>query len=324
MSRLPPRWLPWVLVPFAAFVLPACGSRKESLRVFAADALSASFTEIKHEFERLHPDVDVTLDVQGSILLTRLAPLRRGDVLAVADHRLIEKILSPKHATWVAQFATTEIVLASSTSSKRRSEISPENWYDILLEPKVKYGYADPSQDPCGYYTRLVWQLAEKHYFTSRGKNRPLATQLADHCPPTQVARDALSLISELLGTAQIDYAFVYRVHAIDLKLPFTPLPKEINLGDRSLARDYASVRVLVPNYRGATEEMSGAPIAFGVTIPSDSPNPPRAQEFVRFVLSREGQEILKRSGFGSVAPAVVPKWGAVPDFLADVVIPEK
>jgi len=323
MNRLQPRWLPWVVLALATFLLPACGSRKQTVRVFAADALAASFNEIKHEFERLHPDIEVTLDVQGSILLTRLTPLRRGDVLAVADHRLIEKILSPKHATWVAQFATTQIVLASTSASARRAEISPENWYDLLLLPGIKYGYADPSQDPCGYYTRIAWQLAEKHYFTSRGKSRPLAAELADHCPPRYVARDALSLISELLGTGRLDYAFVYRVHAVDLKLPFTPLPKEINLGDRSLAPHYASVQVLVPNYRGGTEEMAGTAIAFGLTVPSDAPNPAGAQEFVRLVLSQRGQEILRRSGFEPIAPAVVPNWGTVPEFLSDLAAPQ-
>jgi len=311
------------IAAFAAIGLHGCGGRPKTLRVFAADALTASFRELEREYEKLHLDTDVILDVHGSILLTRLVPIRRADVVAVADHRLIEKILSPKHATWVARFASTEIVLANHTSSARRAEITAENWFDILLQPDIRYGIADPSQDPCGYYTRIAWELAQKHYFASRGQDRPLARQLRDHCPPQHVARDALSLISEHLNLARVDYAFVYRVHAIDLKLPYITLPKEMNLGDPALAKLYESVETLVPNYRGGTETMTGTTIAFGITIPTDALDPQGAQEFIKFVLSPQGRDILKRSGFQRIQPALVPKWGTAPQALADVAQPE-
>jgi len=312
-----------LLISLAPLAPSGCSGGRKTLRVFAADALSHSFHEIEREFERLHPDTDVSLDIQGSIFLTRLVPLRRADVVAVADHRLIQKILYPKHATWVAKFATTELVIAATTASARGAEISPENWYDILLRPDVRYGYADPSQDPCGYYTRLAWQLAENHYAASHAEARPLAKQLIENCPTKHIARDALCVISDLLGTARVDYAFVYRVHAVDQRLPFTPLPKEIHLGDRSLAQHYASAEVLVPNYRGGMETMTGSYIGFGITIPSDAPNPEDAQEFVRFVLSQSGRAILERSEFQPIQPALVPKWGTVPEFLGELAAAE-
>ena len=80
-----------VLAVFVAFSLNGCSDGREPLRVFAADALTASFQEIEAEYEKLHPDTDILLDIHGSILLTRLVPIRRADVVAVADHRLIEK-----------------------------------------------------------------------------------------------------------------------------------------------------------------------------------------------------------------------------------------
>ena len=312
-----------LLVAIVAFSLNGCSDGREPLRVFAADALTASFREIEAEYEKLHPDTDILLDIHGSILLTRLVPIRRADVVAVADHRLIEKILAPKHATWVAKFASTEIVLAGTTGSRYRDEINGDNWFDILLRPDVKYGVADPSQDPCGYYTRLAWKLAEDHYFTSKGKRRPLAKQLIAGCPKRHIARDALSLISEFLSTNRVDYAFVYRVHARDLKLPFTPLPKQINLGDRSLAKHYETAQADVPNYRGGKETMTGTCIAFGLTIPPDALNPKGARSFVEFVLSDRGRAILKRSEFVPIHPALVPAWGQMPDLPAGLAVPE-
>ena len=307
-----------------AALLPACGEGKKSVRVFAADALAASFREIEAAFEKHHPDIDVRLDIMGSVLATRFAPWRRGDVLAVSDHRLVEKILSPRHATWVAKFAGTEIVLASHTSSARRAEINADNWFDILLSPGIRYGYANPSQDPCGYYTHVCWALAQKHYFASRGNDRPLARELEDACPPERIALDANRLITDYLNLARIDYAFVYRVHAIDQKLPYLTLPREINLGDRTLAAEYAKVQLGVPDYKGGKELLSGSPIAFGITILKDAANAPGAMEFVKFVLSDEGQAILKRSGFEPIVPALVPKWGKAPqEILAALAKPE-
>jgi molybdate/tungstate transport system substrate-binding protein len=303
----------------AAALLPACDSGKNTVHVMAADALALSFQEVKRAFEAKHPDIEVRLDIMGSVMASRLAVLRRSDVLAVADHRLIEKILSPRHADWVAKFASTEIVLASHRSSQRRAAIAADNWFDILLEPDIRFGYANPSQDPCGYYTRMAWELAQKHYFASRGSDRPLARQLDQKCTPQYIALDANELISAYLNMARVDYAFVYRAHAIDQKLPHLLLPKEVNLGDITLDDHYATAQINVPDYKGGTESLRGAVIAFGITILRDARNPEAAREFVRFVLSQEGQDILRRSAFNPIQPARIPKWCAVPDFLADV-----
>ena len=97
--KTPPIALTTLLTLVTLLALCGCSDGRKPLRVFAADALTASFREIEAEYETLHPDTDVILDIHGSILLTRLVPVRRADVVAVADHRLIEKILSPKHAT---------------------------------------------------------------------------------------------------------------------------------------------------------------------------------------------------------------------------------
>ena len=307
----------------ASLALTGCDEGRRTVRVFAADALAASFRAVERAFETQHPDVDVHLEVMGSVMATRLVPLRRGDVLAVADHRLIEKILGEGHAAWVAKFATTEIVLAGHTSSAHRAEITSDNWYEILLRPDVRFGIANPSQDPCGYYARMSWELAQKHYFAARGNPRPLARELHAKCRQEFIAIDANELISAYLNMARVDYAFVYKVHAVDLKLPFTPLPKEVNLGDLALEGYYNSVAVSVPNYRGGTETLAGAPVAFGITMLSDAPNPNDAKDFIRFVLSPQGQDILKVSGFQAVSPARVPTWGRVPEFLAGLAVQE-
>ncbi|NQT86872.1 Fe(3+) ABC transporter substrate-binding protein, partial [bacterium] len=55
----------------------------------------------------------------------------------------------------------------------------------------------------------------------------------------------------------------------------------------------------------------------------ADAPNPEGAAAFIQFVLSPEGQAILKRSEFVPISPALVPSWGAPPPFLAGLAEPE-
>lgn len=307
-----------------ALLLLGCGGKGETtLRVFAADALAASFREIKGAFEREHPGVRINLNVHGSVLLTRLLPDHEADVVALADYRLVEKVLNPDIADWVAKFVSNEIVIAGHASSRHRAEITSDNWYDVLLKPDVRFGIANPTQDPCGYWSRLAWILAEKHYFTSKGQPRPLVEQLVAKCPPENVALDANHLISDLLVPARVDYAFVYKTHAVDYKLPFTPLPKEINLGDPGHAADYAMAELSVPDYRGGRETIKGGYLAFGITIPRKTRQPELAREFVRFVLSEKGMDALTRSGFNPIRPARVPKWCKAPEALADLMKPE-
>lgn len=319
------RLLAWACLGMLCAALAGCGDGKAvTLHVWGADALAASFREMKAKFERLHPECRVALNIHGSVLVTRLIPDHEADVAALADHRLVEKVLNPDTADWVAKFASNEIVLAGHNSSKRRAEITSDNWYEILLKPDIQFGIANPTQDPCGYWSRLSWILAEKHYFASKGQQRPLVQQLIEKCPERHIALDANRLISDLLVPARVDYAFVYKTHAVDYKLGFTPLPKEINLGDPAHADDYALAEIIVPDYRGGRETIKGAYIAFGITVTKKSRHPELAREFVRYVLSPPGQEVLQRSGFNTLSPARVPKWCRVPEFLADIAVAEE
>jgi len=323
MSRL--RCLALVCGPLLSAALAGCGRDDTvTLHVWGADSLAASFREMKARFERLHPECRIALNIHGSVLVTRLIPDHEADVAALADYRLVEKVLSPDTADWVAKFASNEIVLAGHASSKRRAEITSDNWYEILLKPDIQFGIANPTQDPCGYWSRLAWTLAEKHYFTSKGQPRPLVQQLVERCPEKQVALDANRLIADLLVPARVDYAFLYKTHAVDYKLPYTPLAKEINLGDPAHAADYALAEISVPDYRGGRQTIRGSYIAFGITVTKKSRHPELAREFVRFVLSPLGQEILQRSGFNAISPARVPAWCKVPDFLAGMAQPEQ
>jgi len=320
LARLP---VSVALIAIVVFFITRTGrGRPKCIYVYAADGLAASFERIREEFERQHPDTEVRLQIYGSVLLVRLAPLKRCDVAAVADARLVERVLAPEYASWAAKFATSEIVVAGTDASKYRSEMTSENWYGILLRNDVRYAYADPTLDPCGYFTLLCWKLAEKHYGTKDIKDG-LHDALRAGCPRHHVRTDALSLLSVLQSRTAIDYAFCYKSHAVDMGLPFTSLPREVNLGVPECAASYADQEVVVPNYRGGVETVTGSYIAFGVTIPENCANPTSAEQFVRAVLSERGREILRASGFVPLQPPVIRQWGAAPTFLRGIAVRE-
>jgi molybdate/tungstate transport system substrate-binding protein len=297
-----------------------CGNDRQVVHVLAADALAAAVGQMEEVFERENPDIDLKVTVEGSVMLLRMHLLHPADVVALADHRLIEAGLRPDDADWAVKFATTEIVIARTQASRYAEEITEENWPEILLRPDVIVGHPDPAIDPCGYYTRLGWNLAERR---DPVKYAGLANKLAEKSSAMYQRPDALTVMG-LLQSRALDYAFVYRCHAVDHHLPYIRLGDAVGLGQPTRERDYAAVEVEVPDYRGKAVTMKGHPIYLGLTISKHSRQAAGAEHFVRFMLSARGQEILRRSDIVPVVPAVAASWSTrLPKALAESVVVE-
>lgn len=295
-----------LLAVLAPLLVPACTGRP-TLRIMAADALAHSFRRLTREYARLHPEVDVSLETQGSIILGRLAALRPCDVLAVADSRLIRRLLTDTRADWSVTFATTEMVLVYTERSRAGAELTAEGWPAVLLRPDVRLGLANPDQDPCGYFTLLAWSLAERHYAVPGLRDR-----LRERCPPERLAWDAAQVLSRMQA-GEGDVAFAYRCHAQDMALPCIPLPAAVNLGDPALEAEYATASVSVPDFRGGSETMPGTVVSFGVTIPREARSTAEARDFLALLLGPEGRAALAESSIRPLEPPRTEVWGAPP-----------
>jgi len=309
------RRLLWIAGPALALVGLAyastrgCHGSRQVVRVFVADALATAITQIEESFERENPDVDLRVTFEGSVMLLRMHLLHPADVVVLADYRLIEVGLRPADADWAVKFATTEIVIARTQASRYADEITAENWAEILLRPDVLVSHPDPAIDPCGYYTRMAWELAERH-----APDRPdgLAARLAAKSSAKYQRPDALSVLG-LLQSRAVDYAFVYRCHAVDHHLPHIRLGDAMSLGQPALENDYKAVRVTVPDYRGKNVTIEGRPIAFGLSISKRSHQAAQAERFVRFLLSPKAQAVLRRSEIEPLVPPRGSSWSGVP-----------
>jgi len=295
-------------------------SPRGKLVLLHAGSLTVPMEEVCEEFQRLHPEVDVEREIAGSRTCARkVSDLgRECDVLASADYRVIDQLLIPEHAGWNIRFAANELVLVYSTETVCDPRFTQSNWPDRLKDPKIHYGRADPNSDPCGYRTVLALRLA------GLLMDRPgLADSLLNK--DNVYIRPKETDLLALLEMCVIDCLFIYRSVAEQHGLEYLELPAEVNLGDPAQNEFYRRASVSLTGKKpGEWIEVRGEAMVYGVTIPTNSPNPETALSFLHFLLSPEGgRPILERNGQPWLVPSPTDTWDKVPPFLREFVLPE-
>jgi molybdate/tungstate transport system substrate-binding protein len=292
---------------------------EKTLIVFHAGSLSVPLKTISAMFMEENPGVTIQLEAAGSRTCARkISDLGRDcDVMASADYSVIDNLLIPDHASWNIRFASNEMAIVFAEHSKRHGEITAGNWHDILLDPDISFGRSDPDSDPCGYRAVLTIKLAEKYYGVDG-----LAVKLLEK--DTRFIRPKETDLLALLETGSIDYIFLYRSVASQHGLPHLLLPGEINLKDPALKDHYATVSVEISGKKpGEIIVKKGAPMVYGITIPSNAPEPELALRFVDFILNAEkGMKVMKESGQPSMVPSFSDTWDSIPKPLRKYATP--
>jgi len=293
---------------------PPAGEAKVKLPIFHAGSLTIPFEQISKEFNQLYPDVEILLVAAGSqTAIRKVTELgRECGVIGSADYAIIPKLMFPDYADWYITFAANQIVIGYTDKSRFKDEINANNWYEILQRDGVKYGRADPDQDPCGYRTLMAWQLAED-YYNQPGLYKSLDT---DDIQQNVMRRKSVELIA-LLESGDLDYAFEYLSVAVQHKLNYVVLPAEINLSQEKFKDFYATAKVEIPGKEpGQKITQTGTPIAYAVTIPKSFPNQELAIAWVDFLLSDEGKAIMEANGQPPITPADTNDKSKLPDEL--------
>ena len=211
------------------------------------------------------------------------------DIVAVADYEVIPLLLIPSHATWYATFARNRMVLAYEDRSRGAADINTSNWWQVVTRPGVQVGRADPSLDPNGYRTLLVWQLAERFY-----KQPGLAQKLLATAPPRNVRPKEADLVG-LLQAGEFDYIWSYESIAQGVGARYVTLPSEIDLSASADSAAYAvaSVRVAGKTPRDSVT-MRGQPIVYAFTVPTHAPHPTIAAKFAEYLASPDGKRVMR------------------------------
>ena len=289
---------------------------KEDIIVFHAGSLAVPFSEIEKSFEKKYPQYDVKREVSGSRKAARkVSDIKRAtDVVASADYKVIDNLLIPKDAKFNVQFATNEMALAYTDRSKFSKEINADNWTDVVLKEGVKVGHSNPNSDPCGYRSVLVTKLASQYYkkpdFFKNLLGYQKAYKVGDENKEKVVVRPKETDLLGLLEVHAFDYLFIYKSVAQQHNLQYITLPKEISLKDEEFQALYASVSFEISGKKpGEYITKKGGAMIYGITIPQNTKSPKTPEGaviFVNFILSKEGQEIMKKNGQGVINPPVI------------------
>ena len=254
------------------------------LVIFHAGSLSVPFADMEKAFEAQYPKVDVQREAGGSTKLARMITElgKSADIMASADYEVIDKMLVPEFAKWNARFATNQIVLCYTASSKYASEINDANWAEILQRPDVVWGHSDPNLDPCGYRSLMAIQLAEK--FTGQAG---LYDKVLANRPEKNVRAKSVELIS-MLESGNMDYAFEYMSVAVQHGLKYVTFDDHINMGNYAMDPFYKTAVVKVTGKKpGEFVELKGSSITYGVTMLESAPNPEAAEAFLAYLLDK-------------------------------------
>jgi len=288
-----------------------------TLQIFHAGSLTIPFEQVNERFNQLYPEVEVLTEGAGSATTIRkVTELQREcGVVGSADYTLIPQLMFPEYADWYIIFATNQMCIAYTDTSQFADEINSDNWYEIFQRSGVNYGRSDPDQDPCGYRTLMVWQLAEAHYNVP-GLYDSLFAVEGDMMRPKSV-----DLIA-LLESGDLDYAFEYSSVAAQHNLNYVALPPEINLADEQFKDFYATAQVEIAGKEpGKTITKEGKPVVYGVSIPSNFSKLEIAVAWIDFLLSDEGMAIMEANGQPPVIPAITNDKGKLPDVLKKYVV---
>jgi molybdate/tungstate transport system substrate-binding protein len=282
------------------------------LQIYHAGSLTIPFAEISDEFNKIYPDIEILAEAAGSATTIRKVTElgKECGVIGSADYTLIPELMYPDYADWYIIFASNQMCLTYTDSSAYADEVNSDNWYEILQKEGVTYGRSDPDQDPCGYRTLMVWQLAEIHY-DAAGLYDSLFEAEGDWMRPKSV-----DLIA-LLESGDLDYAFEYTSVAAQHSLNYVSLPSEINLADTAFTDFYAQAEVEIAGAEpGETLIMIGKPIVYGVTIPSNFQRMDLAIAWIDFLLSADGTAIMEANGQPPIVPAITDNADNLPEEL--------
>lgn len=310
-------FLLWIL--FLAIGFQSCQNQNKNdhsegiqsdLIIFHAGSLSVPFKLIAKEFEKENPGINVLLEAAGSVASARkITDLNKDcDIMASADYHVIERFLIPDYADWNISFAANEMVIAFTDKSNLADQITRENWYEILANPKVIYGRSDPNSDPCGYRSVMTTQL------TALKEGDPDILKILDKdrnfMRPKEV--DLLGL----LESNALDYIYIYKSVASQHQLNYITLSDSINLSNPNLSSWYANARVRIFGKKPREYvNLIGGTMVYGITRLKNSNNVDAATAFLDFFFdSTKGMKIIEEQGQANIMPISSSSFGKIPE----------
>jgi molybdate transport system substrate-binding protein len=249
----------------ATQIPPTAMPEPRTLTVFAAASLTGTFTEIGKNFEAAHPGVKVTLNYAGSqTLSTQITQGAVADVFASANHTEMDKLVT---SNLVQQNAARDFLT---------------NKLIVIL----------PAGNPANVQTLLD--------LTRPGLKLILA---ADTVPAGKYARQILDSIAKDPSFGE-DFKTKVLANVVSNENDVKQVVAKVQLGEADAGIAYVSDSVAAPELKTIEIPANYNVIAkYPIAVLNNAPQSDLATDFIVYVLSSDGQAILKKWGFTPVIP---------------------
>lgn len=304
------------------------GSGETTIKVYAADSLAKQLNTTAAKFESEHPNVKVKIEYSGSQqAIRKVTDLNKSaDIVVSADYGLIDKrLIAGNYSDWNLKYASNQMVIAYTNNSQNSSQINATNWYQIMEQSDVKFGFSDPNSDPAGYRAVMMLQLAESYYndstifdnlvasntaITSQANGTGYAINAPSNLNPNSkvMIRDDAAQLMPSLQSGDIDYVITYKNIAEQQKdsgIKYMVLPGELSLSNTTYESDYKKIGLVEYSGTNKSKTIKLSPIVYGITVLNNAPEKQLAIEFVQLLLSPTGTQIVKDSFQDPISPAI-------------------
>ncbi|MGH7610335.1 MAG: extracellular solute-binding protein [Candidatus Dormibacteria bacterium] len=228
------------------------------------------------------------------------------------------ELLEPRFTSWAVRFASSPLVVAyyprgaHATELGRiaRGKLPIKDLFRLLATPGFRLGRTDPAVDPQGQGFAMMFQLARRELHLSAAT---VASDLGGADPGGQIFAE--TSLESTLQAGQLDAASAYLSQAVQLHLPYIPLPSDLNFGNPRDAHLYAwaSLRLSTgPTVHGSVLDLEASALK--------GPGEAAADSFIAFLLRRPGRALLRQEGYQLLSPAVLGKASAVPGLIRKLV----
>ena len=243
------------------------------VEVFHADSLAGPMSQLKKAFETKNPTVTINLTASTSRQLAdRILKGDTCDVFAPSSAAIADELVTKKAAPWSVVFSANEMVVITAKGNPQGIHMIAD-----LARPGVTFVRITGEKDlGTGRTIEFLKRAA-----TLEGKPE-LAGKIVDAAGKQNSVPDTVRAVRE--GNANAGVVYYSAAVAAKNDLDIVRFPASVNLSDS---------------------------IQNAAAVPGTAKNPKEATEFVRFILSADGQKILLDTGQPPVVPAL--RFGDVP-----------
>lgn len=268
MSRLKALFL----CVIATVMLPRAGMA-DGLRIYAAGSLSAAFKDIIAAFPAPSGAVAAPVFGPAGLLRDEIEKGASADILASADMTQPRRLAEGHPQQPVILFTRNRICALA----RENIGLTSGNFLDRLLDPSVRLATSTPGADPSGDYTWAVFARAEAVHPGAQAILQAKAMKLMGGGAATPPLVPGHGAVEGIFLANRADVLFGYCSG-------FGPVMREVP----------GLVSVALPPALSV-----GA--AYGMIVLSDNT---LADRFALFVMSEQGQAILRKHGFDPVGIA--------------------